>query len=206
MAFVLGGGFGFVVIGPTAAQLLSLPVAGNLAYAIVVAIAIGTSIGWAVERLLQTIWPSGRRLLIAQSEIKLFSGVSVRARIDLNQLPKVTFWYFVVNANQPWVQKGSFCLATRLEEETGAITAYCFMPPKEASLLPHWPRFTLLRPAKSSHALGESTDGALRAAENDRWRNGVEMTSTDFRQFLLQLDRLIPAAGLGSKAAKTDLD
>ncbi len=148
--------------------------------------AILASVGTAFlsDRLLKRYWPSKRALLVDDEYLILREKdrpdqvIAWGARINL------LAWRFTIR-RRGRVPKGHVCLAAQLLQDEKQLTVYTFLNPKHSDRLEHFEVFTPLVPRSSLsdgrlslRVAGEQR--RLLQAEDERWRNGAELTTEDF--------------------------
>lgn len=184
---------------PAVVALLGLGGLADVCTTVAGALVFGVGASWLVERLLLRIWPSGRWLVINDDHVELRRRSEGPIAITWDDRVNVMGWYFVVTRGRTWVPKGWYCVACRLHQDDQIITPYAFMKPDDAEQLPQWRAFEHLVSRKHAPKRGEehllkkvTEQGQLRAAERDRWEDGVEMTADDFVKFVGLVDALVP--------------
>ncbi|MBN1310420.1 MAG: hypothetical protein JXB30_03300 [Anaerolineae bacterium] len=187
------------MIVPTIARLIGIPEGLICALSIVGGIAIGLGVNWVIERILLTVWPSGRQLMIDEEGITLQERSGKTIRLKWSAPIDVRSWHFVVPKERGWVRKGWYCMACRLAQEDRVFVPYSFMDSAEAETLPQWSAFPELISSKhaarpeNKHLLSRiGKQEPLREAENDRWDKGAEMSPADFTAILAEIDRRVP--------------
>ncbi len=181
------------VIVPAVASILRLSSALQTVAYLIITAALTVGATWAVERLLTAKWPSGRWIAVEDEGVSLLQKSS-RMQLRWAEPVRITTWYFEIRNGRAWVPKGWYCTACQLSQNERSITAYAFMRPTQSNLLAGWSSFEQLLP-KATGRQPEHMDGqqGLRQAESERWENGVEMQSDDFRSFVaLVREKLSP--------------
>lgn len=189
---------GAFLIIPAIARLLNLPEAATLCVSALGGIALGLGTGWGLETLLKRVWPSGRSLLVSADGIMLHNRSAEPIHLAWSKRLNVLSWHFVIREGRAWVPRGWYCVACRLTQEDNVITLYAFMKPSQAQAMPRWASFEQLLSRKRAPKKGEehhlkqvSEQGQLRAAEKDRWAEGVEMSPQDFISLVTDLDKRV---------------
>lgn len=141
---------------------------------------------YSTERLLRSVWPSGRWLSIGKSVISIQERGAPERIIRRSDPVDILAWYFVIQHNRAWVQKGWFCLACRIAQEDTDFAIFTFMTPERAQALPQWNAFEHLVSLKARTAKPNETSDQplLRLAEQSRWESGLEMYPPDFAEFV----------------------
>lgn len=199
LAMFASGVLGLFVLMPAIVSVLRLGGLADVCTTVVGALLLGVGASWLVERLLLRVWPSGRWLTVNDHHLELRRRSDEPVAIAWDDRINVMAWYFVVSRGRTWVPKGWFCLACRLHQDDLIITPYTFMKPEDAQGLPQWRAFEQLVSRKQAPKRGEehllkkvTEQGQLRAAEKDRWEDGVEMTPEDFIRFVALVDARVP--------------
>jgi hypothetical protein len=156
---------------------------------------IGTGSGWLAEKVLLSLWPSGRKIMVDDAQIELNSSNGEPVRIDWARRINVLSWRFVVPRARTLVPKGWYCLACRLTQDDKVITFYTFASPDESKTIKQWDAFEHLISQKDATGPGSehlsaivAEQGQLRSAERDRWQWGAEMSRAHFFELAATVD------------------
>jgi hypothetical protein len=159
---------------------------------------IGLGIGWAAERGLRRIWPSGEWLRIEAERLATGDRDGEKAAIRWADRINILSWYFEIHTRRAPVPKGWYCMACHLLQDEHAISVYTFIKPEIAEEFPQWPAFEKLISQKRATRRGDADllnrtgeQGQLRAAEQERWATGREMQPDDFANLLAELDKRV---------------
>ncbi len=191
-----GAGLGILVITPALARLLDITDFLAILFTLLGGSAIGIGAGWAAERYLPGIWPSGRWLKVDDEGMTLRMQSHETVSIRWAEPVDVRSWHFVIRTGRRWIPRGWFCVACRLAQHDKVITPYTFMKPIDARALAQWAAFPELISRKQS--AGREADHQVQQAggqeplwmaERDRWNDGAEMTPGDFATLVAEIDR-----------------
>ncbi len=198
-AMIVSAGLGMFVIMPAALHVLPFTGVPELCFTVVGTLLIGIGASWAVETALRSIWPSGRVLEVEGNAVTLRRPSAEAVTIDLGSRTNVLAWYFVIRRGRTWVPRGWYCVACCLTQDERVIIPYSFVKPDIARAMPQWSAFEELISRKQAPRPGEEhllkkvgEQGQIRAAERDRWEDGVEMRVEDFAAFVALLDARMP--------------
>ncbi len=191
--FVVGWFVGYLVFSTL------IPSQGLNIIAIIGSFILTAVVTQQIERALKQRWPSGRKLEIDHSSIKLLDR-SAAQQIDTDKQVNVLLWRFVIK-RRARVPKGWYMVACALEQDENYLPVYTFMSQEAFDALKTH-QFVLLVSQKETEKVektGARTDlrlmgeqRRLHAAENARWMNGAEMTSDDFVQYVRSLQEQFP--------------
>jgi hypothetical protein len=165
--------------------------------AMVVSFAATALLTQQVEKLLKTRWPSGRAVRVEPNQISIVKRNQVQHEIDPAQRVNVLLWRFKI-ARRSRVPKGWYMVACALEQEDHYIPVYTFMSPSDFDNLNATQHFSLLQSRKELEKEGRDNmrlageQRRLHTAENIRWMEGAEMTTDDFKQFIIRLQEQFP--------------
>lgn len=192
-AALIGALLASFVIVPSLARVLGASESLDVLLSCIGGPAIGLGAGWAVERYLRVVWPSGRWLKVDEEGVTLHERSGELTPIKWAEPVDVLWWHFVIRGARMWVPQGWYCVACRLAQGDKVIAPYAFMRPTDARALANWESFPELISRKQAHDERRRKQAEaqehLRAAEEDRWSNGAEMTPADFASLLAELDR-----------------
>ncbi|MGF1507010.1 MAG: hypothetical protein ACFB51_18025 [Anaerolineae bacterium] len=198
-AFFVGFYIGAWLVIPNLLPALGLEAATNLMPGLLGGIIFAMVFSWLAEQILPRVWPSRRRLVVTGDAIKLQEGDELQAILDRSERLTIFSWSFPIETRRAAVPRGWYCLAVRVAQGRRFISPYTFMPPDALEDFPQIRSFTELISEKEAKKPGNEhlldifgEQGHLRAAESDRWRDGVEMSREDFRQLVLQLRDIVP--------------
>lgn len=162
------------------------------------------------EKGLKRIWPSGRRLRLDDSGLRVSDRNREERQFIWNGNLTQLSWYFQLSGYQRGgperrVPKRWLCLACQLQQEEDRLIVYTLLPPKKADDLLErynsaWKFHQItpadvytdtfmsrlgppLRPEIPAKVLA-GKDGRYWLAERRRWQEGFELTATDFETFL----------------------
>lgn len=196
IAILIGAFLGSFVIVPALARMLGFGEALPFVVPCLGGAAIGMGAGWAVERYLHVIWPSGRWLKVDDEGVSLHERSGKTIQIKWADPVDVLSWHFVVRRARVSTPKGWYCVACRLAQEDRVITPYSFLSPTNAQAVAQWKAFPELISRKHSgrqevERSPQRADGQepLWAAEKDRWEDGAEMIPVDFAALLAALEQ-----------------
>jgi hypothetical protein len=171
-----------------------IPSSGLNLIAIVGGLVITTLLTQALEKNLKHRWPSGREVSIDPDGVRVMTGGQVQRHIEGNKPANVLLWRFEIK-RRTRVPKGWYMIACALEQENVYLPVYTFVSPDQFKALENGERFTALVSEKDENMqnvgkynlrlAGEQR--RLRLAEDERWRNGAEMTPQDFQTYLEKL-------------------
>jgi hypothetical protein len=147
---------------------------------------VGAAIGGAYlgDRLLKGRWLSGRELRLDESCLVMREKDGTENQIVWDERVNVLAWRFTV-ARRGRVPKGYVCLALQFIQDEQQVTFYGFVNPKQVDSLPSVDVFTPLagRATLKDERLSLRVAGQQRRllqAEDERWRQGGELTADDF--------------------------
>lgn len=150
------------------------------------------------ERQLKRHWHSGKTIQLTPTSLRLMQKelTIVELLLTLEPQTKVHFWGFQVKSHAR-VPKGWYVLAAGVKRGEAFLSTFCIMSPKEFNTYPATDRFIILESGKSTNkALKAKPLSAeqllLHQLERMRWNTGVEMTPSDFRQFVETLQSIVP--------------
>ncbi len=192
---LISAGLGILVIAPALARLLGMIDVWAVLFTLFGGSAIGVGAGWATERYLRGVWPSGRWLKVDEEAITLRERSGEVVQIRWAEPVDVLSWHFVIREGRRWIPKGWYCIACQLAQEGAAITPYAFMKPDDARRMAQWEAFPELisrkHPPNEHQRKQAEAQEHLRAAEKDRWNNGAEMTPVDFAALMSEINRRV---------------
>lgn len=179
-----GGGFGCLLASIPAGGVTLLSVFGGL---------IGAALaGQAAERLLSQRWPSGKRVEIDTQGVRLYNKDQLIKIVDATSEVNVLLWKFEV-PGRARVPRGWYVMACALEQNGTYLPVYAFMSPAQFQALKRAERFVTLLSKKDKPSDDLRLAGVqkrLRAAEDHRWAEGVEMKASEFETFVEQVESL----------------
>jgi hypothetical protein len=177
----------FIVVlwlGPILFSVFNLAdsVVGLVVLPLAIAAAIGGS--FLADRVLKSVWPSGRELLVDEHYLVFRQGRNSDIVLTWDDRVNALCWRFTIS-RRGRVPKGYFCLALQFIQDEDQITAYTFYNPQHIDELQKADAFTPLVPRKSLEDDRLSMRVAaqqrrLLQAENDRWESGAELEPDDF--------------------------
>jgi len=183
---MIGGFIAGIVLIPRLLRLLGILSGLNIVLVVGGAFGLAFGLSWLVEAVLRQVWPSGRRLVVDESRMVLHEKEGEDTVINWDDVD-VWSWCFAVDDRRQWVPRGWYCCALRLAQDSQAISPYSFFKPKNAKILPGWEAFEELisekfakRPGNEHLSAMVSEQIHIRAAEDERWQQGVEMKADDF--------------------------
>ncbi|MFC1959839.1 hypothetical protein ACFLYO_03930 [Chloroflexota bacterium] len=170
--------------GPVLLNLLNLSDTFLRGVLLPLAIIGAIVVAFASDTLLKQKWTSGRELLVDDRYLIFRERKQPDHIILWTERINVLAWRFTV-ARRGRVPKGHYCLAVQLLQDDRQITAYTFYDPKHFDQLLAGDAFTPLAPRSSldDERLNLRVAGQQRRlfqAENERWREGAELTSDHF--------------------------
>lgn len=182
-----------------------IPNSGFNIIALFLSFGITAVLSQQIEKLLKQRWPSGRKIVVTPSEIRLQRGDTALQSVDAHKQVNVLLWRFQISRRSR-VPKGWYMMALALEQDENYLPVYTFISPDQLDGLRSANRFTTLMRAKDLKdgesgpaPMTRSTDlrlageqRRLHQAENIRWMEGAEMTSDDFFKFIDQLQGHFP--------------
>jgi hypothetical protein len=158
--------------------------------------AVGFALSWAAENLLIYVWPSGRTIILEPEAITIDEADDGTTTLDLDQKIDAFAWSFPIESRRSWVPRGWYCVAMRLMQGKSFFTPYSFVSPKQIEEVPHNKYFTELISRKAAEKPGNDhlmeifhDQVHLRAAEDDRWREGAELVAEDFLTLMRHLEQ-----------------
>lgn len=168
---------------------------GNLnLIAIIAGLVLAGLLTQLIEKRLKRYWPSGRIVQVNLDGVKIMLRGEVQQHIDTHKPANMLLWHFQIKRRSR-VPKGWFMVACALEQENLYLPVYTFMSPAQFKALENSDHFTALTSEKNDkmenvgkfnlRLAGEQR--RLRQAEDERWRNGAEMTVSDFQVYLDKL-------------------
>ena len=163
---------------------------------------VGAAIGGAYlgDRLLKGRWLSGRELRLDDASLVMQEKDGTQKHIAFDERVNVLAWRFTV-ARRGRVPKGYVCLALQFLQDEQLVTFYSFVNPKQVDSLPNVEAFTPLagRSTLKDERLNMRVAGQQRRllqAEDERWRQGGELTPDDFADLWARLqDRQLAFQG-----------
>jgi len=192
---MLGGFIGGIVGIPALLRLLGIASGLNILLVVGGAFGLAFGLSWLVEVVLRKVWPSGRSLGVKTDQIILREKDGENVTLAWNAIDMWS-WCFAVDDRRQWVPRGWYCCALRLTEGGQAISPYSFFKPSDAQALPGWEAFQELisekfakRPGNEHLAAMVTDQTHLRAAEDERWQQGVEMKADDFVALLDEVQK-----------------
>ena len=197
---LLGFFGGFVVtaflVVPAVMPLLNFGLESNLLPGLLGGLIVGFALSWAAENLLVHVWPSGRTIKLEPDNITLAESDEGPTTLDLTDKIDAFAWSFPIETRRSWVPRGWYCLSMRLMQGRDFITPYTFVSPKQIEEVPHNTYFSELISRKAAEKPGNEhlmdifhDQAHLRAAEDDRWREGAELVAEDFITLMKHLDQ-----------------
>lgn len=149
-------------------------------------LALATTIGMAFvgDRVIKRVWTSGRELELDDRQLVLRQRGQSDKTIRWDAHVNLLYWRFTV-PRRGRVPKGHFCLAAQLLQDEELVTVYTFIDPKKTEAIPNFDLFvplasrdTLKDERVSMRVAGQQR--RLLQAEDERWRQGAELTADDF--------------------------
>jgi hypothetical protein len=188
-------------------------------YAVSLSCVLGLIVALAIsavfEKWLKRIWPSGRKLVLAEDAIRIEDKNRAKRVIKrTNRLANLN-WYFNLEGyrrggREKRLPKKWLCLASQIQQGDARLIVHTYMPVQKAKI---WleneadePKFHEIqpddvyesslsarlgaptRPAISKEVLA-SSDGRYWLAERHRWDEGFELTPDDFATLMDYLAR-----------------
>lgn len=195
---LIGVLLGSLVIMPAITRMPGIGETPDVLLACIGGPAIGFGAGWAMERFLRGVWPSGRWLEVSEEAVTLRERSGEAIRIEWAEAVEVLSWHFVIRGGRMWISRGWYCVACRIVQGDRTITPYAFMKPTDAQAMAQWEAFPELisrkqdaRPGTGYRAQPAVGQEQLWEAEGDRWRSGGEMTPADFTALISEIDRQV---------------
>jgi len=174
---------------------------------------------WVLEQGLKRVWPSGRKLMLDESGIRVQApGHGERVFVWSGNLTNLNWFFrlsgFARGGHERRVPKQWLCLACQIQQDENRVIAYTFMPMKRAAAIiqAEHPaaRFNQIFPAEVYDTsfrsrIGPPTrpeiptsvlashDGRYWLAERRRWNEGFELAPADFETLLGHLQERRPA-------------
>lgn len=178
---------GFVLVvwlGPVLFNVLGL---GDSFFAtLLIPLAIGFAIlaAFIGERVLKQVWPSGREIVFDERSLILRNKKQENVTMRLQDRINVLAWRFTV-ARRGRVPKGHYCMAFQVLQDEMKFTVYTFFSPRDLEAFTDAERFTPLSARRNvdDERLNIRVAGEQRRllqAEDDRWRDGAELSRDDF--------------------------
>jgi hypothetical protein len=192
---MLAGFVGGLVGIPALIHLLGLQ--GSYWSLLTLAGALGLAflLSWLAEVGLPRVWPSGRVMQVDGNGVSIRGGGLSPVDITWDKPIDIWSWCFAVNDRRAWIPRGWYCVALRLLQDGQVISPYTFLKPGDAQALPYRNSFEELisqkyasKPGQEHLAQFVAEQDHLRAAEAQRWDDGVEMRPADFSDLLGVLD------------------
>lgn len=174
------------------------------------AIFLGVVAVWGIEKGLKQVWHSGRSLSINESSI-LIEDEELSFKLHWDGHINLLHWRFVLKGykrggRERRVPENWVCLATQMQEGAERVVVYCYTSPKLAEefldvygreqyheinlaeVFSKAMKSNLLsipsRPDKIPNEYLTGKDGLYWLAEQTRWRDGFELSLSDYETFL----------------------
>ena len=173
-------------------------------------IVLGLVVVWAAERGLKKVWHSGRSVTLEKTALKVQDGKDTVYELAWDGHMNTLYWYFTLEGykrggRERRVPNRWLCLATQVQEGEHRVILYTYISPKEAeSMIDDAARFPFKeihpatvyetttrarfsapeRPEKIPSEVLRGKEGKYWLAEQRRWSEGFELTSTDFEIFI----------------------
>lgn len=174
---------------------------------------------WLIEMVLKRIWHSGRRIEIDENGLTYANKAETKLFLPWNDEVETTHWLFGLSGftrvgQERQIPKNWVCLASELTNDAESLIVFTYMSRRESRSLmeahdalafgeidPRLVYETSLqskfeppkRPELTDEVL-EGENGRYWIAEERRWRNGHELSRTDYKLFAKILSQYIADA------------
>ncbi|RMG93950.1 MAG: hypothetical protein D6706_14565 [Chloroflexi bacterium] len=181
------------------------------------AIPLGLLIVWIVEQWLKRVWPSGRVIELHDTGLVARTPEGENGRVVWDKNYSWLAWYFQLSGyprggRERRVSAKWYCLACQLQQDEQRLVVYTFLPPAKATM---WTKEKTVfgfekivmadvyekgwrtrmgppvRPEIPTEILA-GKNGRYWLAERRRWREGFELTPSDFTLFMEYVQSHIP--------------
>lgn len=155
------------------------------------------------ERRLMALWPSGRRVRLAEHTISLLEKDATTTIQLVGKRVNNWLWFSIIRTSRGRINDGDYCCALRLLQSQptapdSIISLYAFFSPAQAKPLITRYTFCDLRHSLAVAKLPAERlrlsprDTTYLAAEDERWLQGAELEPDDFEAVLTHLTPYLP--------------
>lgn len=160
--------------------------------ALIGALVIGGVITNIFEQQLKQRWPSGKTLILSESEIALQKIAHTRFTAANTEKATTHRWAFQIQ-KRTRVPKGWYMVAVAIEKDDDTLAIYTLLPPEAYHTLNEDESFIVLSksadiPTDDMRLAGKQK--RLQEMEAIRWQMGVEASPEDFETVLQHIERL----------------
>jgi len=197
VALGVGTALGFFFIMPPILSLFPALTEWSFCIGGIGAIGLGALASWGTERLLVSVWPSGRALEVSRESITLHEPGGEGIVIEWGGSVQVMAWHFKIQQGGTPAPRGWHCVACQLAQEDKRIALYSFLKPSVLPDLAGWSAFKELPPRKRPSIFRRNPtmewgSDELRIAERYRWNEGCELLSNDFSALMATIAERVP--------------